>query len=228
MPLYPAFLDLNDRLVLVVGGGRVAARKVASLLEAGARVRLVAPELAPETRALAENQRVEHLARAFEARDLAGVWLVISATDQPEVNREVADRARDRGVFANLVEQPELGSFLVPASLSRGDLTLAVSTGGASPAAARRLRQRLEREYGPEWGPYLRLLRAIRAKVVNKADCQEGNRPIFYALVDSGLFEQVAAANPAGVEEVLAEVLGPGFTLADLGLTAEDLAGEQS
>ena len=115
--------------------------------------------------------------RAFEARDLAGVWLVISATDQPEVNREVADRARDRGVFANLVEQPELGSFLVPASLSRGDLTLAVSTGGASPAAARRLRQRLEREYGPEWGPYLRLLRAIRAKVVNKADCQEGNPP---------------------------------------------------
>jgi precorrin-2 dehydrogenase / sirohydrochlorin ferrochelatase len=224
LPLYPAFLDLNDRLVLVVGGGRVAARKLASLLEAGALVRLVAPDLAPETLALAGSQRVEHLARAFETRDLEGVWLVISATDQPEVNREVAALARDKGVFANLVEQPELGSFLVPASLRRGNLTLAVSTGGASPAVARRLRQRLEREYGPEWGPYLRLLSAIRARMVNRDDCDQGNRPVFYALVESGLFEQVAAANPAGVEAVLAEVLGPGFTLADLGLTARDLA----
>lgn len=227
MLLYPAFLDLGDRLVLVVGGGRVAARKVNSLLEAGARVRLVAPELAPETRALADSERVEYLARGFEAHDLEGVWLVISATDQPEVNREVADQAKAKGVFVNLVAQPELGSFFVPASLRRGDLTLAVSTGGASPAAARRLRQRLERDYGPSWGPYLRLLRAIRARVVNKADCEQGHRPIFYALVDSGLFEQVAAANAAGVEAVLAEVLGPGFTLTDLGLTAEDLAGEE-
>lgn len=211
-------LDLGGRLVLLVGGGAVAARKLASLLEAGARVRLVSPELAPETEAQADNEGVELLSRGFEPHDLDGAWLVVCATDDEALNRSVAAAANEARVFVNVVDVPPLCSFIVPAVLHRGELTVAVSTGGASPAAARRLRQSLDRQFGPEWGPYLAILRAARARLTALGRPAAENRPAFYKLVDSELFERVAAGDAAGVEAVLARELGPGFSLAELGL----------
>ncbi len=223
MGYYPVLLDLNGRRVVVVGGGRVAARKVASLVEAGARVRVVSLALAPETEAVCRRSGVEVLLRAFEAGDLDGAWLVVCATDNEGVNREVAGAAEAAGVFVNVVDVPPLCSFIVPASVTRGDLTVAVSTGGASPAAARRLRQRLQREFGPEWGPYLRLLRAARARLTSLGRPAAQNRDLFYALVDSELFDLVRAGDAEGVERILARQLGDGFSLADLGLGPADL-----
>jgi len=223
---YPALLDLSGRLVLLVGGGQVAGRKLASLLEAGARVRLVAPELAPETEALAQQEGVELMRRGFEPGDLAGAWLVISATGDQALNRAVAAAAEQAGVFVNVVDVPPLCSFIVPAVLRRGELTVAVSTGGASPAAARRLRQSLQEQFGPEWGPYLAILRAARARLTALGRPAAENRPLFYRLVDSELLALVAAGDAAGVEAVLARELGPGFSLAELGLTPPDLHPE--
>jgi len=212
-------LDLAGRLVLLVGGGAVAARKLASLLEAGARVRLVAPELAPETEAQAHGQGVELLRRGFEPHDLDGAWLVVCATGDEALNRSVAAAANEARIFVNVVDVPPLCSFIVPAVLRRGELTVALSTGGASPAAARRLRQSLDQQFGPEWGPYLAVLRAARARLTALGRPAAENRPAFYKLVDSELFERVAAGDAAGVEAVLARELGPGFSLAELGLT---------
>ncbi|MCF8034275.1 MAG: bifunctional precorrin-2 dehydrogenase/sirohydrochlorin ferrochelatase [Desulfarculaceae bacterium] len=226
MTFYPALLDLKDRLVLLVGGGRVASRKLASLLAAGARVRLVSPELAPETRELTGDPKVELFSRGFEPADLEGAWLVVCATSDEALNRAVAAAGEQAGVFVNVVDVPPLCSFIVPAVVRRGELTVAVSTGGASPAAARRLRQRLDDEFGPEWGPYLAVLRAARARLTALGRPAAENRPVFYQLVDSELFERVAASDAAGVEAVLARELGPGFSLAELGLSAGDLAPE--
>lgn len=218
MPYYPALLDLKDRLVLLVGGGRVAARKLASLLQVGARVRLVSPRLCPEARRQVGAPGVELRERGFEQGDVEGAWLVVSATDNEDLNRAVARAAEAARVFVNVVDVPPLCSFIVPAVVRRGELTVAVSTGGASPAAARRLRQGLQKQFGPEWGDYLAILRAARSKLTALGRPAAQNRPLFYELVDSELMDKVRAGDQAGVDEVLTRVLGPGFTLNDLGL----------
>ncbi|MCB2228846.1 MAG: bifunctional precorrin-2 dehydrogenase/sirohydrochlorin ferrochelatase [Desulfarculaceae bacterium] len=226
MTYYPALLDLDGRLVLLVGGGQVATRKLVSLLEAGARVRLVSPRLTPEARELAQGPKVEFIERGFMPQDLAGAWLVVCATDDETLNRAVAAAAEEARVFVNVVDVPPLCSFIVPAVVRRGELTVAVSTGGASPAAARRLRQRLQKDFGPEWGPYLALLRACRARLTALGRPAVENRPVFYKLVDSELFDLVAGGDAVGVEALLARELGPGFSLAELGLGPEGLASE--
>lgn len=207
----------------VIGGGRVAARKVASLLEVEAKVRLVSPRLAPETAEQADDPGVELRQRKFEPQDLDGAALVICATDNETLNRSVAAEADKRGLFVNVVDVPPLCSFIVPAVVRRGELTLAVSTGGASPAAARRLRERLQDEFGPAWGPYLKLMRALRERVTTQGRPAQENRPKFFGLADSDLYERVAAADAAGVDRVVASILGPGYSLADLGWSQADL-----
>lgn len=208
----------------------MAARKLASLLAAGAEVRLVSPELHPETAALAARPGVELAERAFRPEDLAGAALVVAAA-RGEVNRRVADLARAAGVWVNVVDDPGRGDFLVPASFRRGELTVAVSTGGASPAVARRVRQQLEQVFGPAWGPYLRLLARVRARLL-EGDGPEAasgvrpagaNRDIFYRLADSDLLDLVAQSDAAGVEALLSRELGPGWSLAHLGLEPGDL-----
>jgi siroheme synthase-like protein len=119
---YPAYLDLRGRLALLVGGGRVAARKLASLVEAGARVRLVAPALDPDTAAQLPHPMVEERRRDFAPADLEGAWLAVCATDDEAVNRAVASAAEEQRVFVNVVDVPPLCSFIVPASLRRGEL----------------------------------------------------------------------------------------------------------
>lgn len=216
-------LDLRERLVLLVGGGQVAGRKLASLIEAGALVRLVAPRLAPDTAAQLPHARVEHRQRGFTPGDLDGAWLAICATDNEPLNRAVAAAAEARRIFVNVVDVPDLCSFIVPASLRRGELTVAVSTGGAGPAVARRLREDLERQFGPPWGPYLILMRRARNWLKAQGRPAAANRPLFFALADAGLLELVAAGDAVGVEARLAAVLGPGCDLAALGLAPADL-----
>ncbi|HEY4555554.1 MAG TPA: bifunctional precorrin-2 dehydrogenase/sirohydrochlorin ferrochelatase, partial [Lysobacter sp.] len=142
--LFPLFLDLRDRSVLVVGGGQVARRKVAALLDAGARVRVGAPVLAPDLQAWADTGRIAHLAGGFEPAWLDEAWLVVAATDSPVINREVAEAAEARRIWANVVDDAELSTVQVPARVERGPLQVAISSGGAAPMLARHLRERLE------------------------------------------------------------------------------------
>ncbi len=141
---YPAFLDLSGRLCLVVGGGTVAQRKAEALLEAGALVTVVSPRLTKGLKALAEDGAISAMVRRYRRGDLRQAVLVVAATNNPTVNQSVAADASRRGILVNVVDEPALCSFIVPAVVKRGDLVLAISTGGKSPAVAKRLRRDLE------------------------------------------------------------------------------------
>lgn len=161
--LYALYLDLEGRPVLVVGAGRVAARKVRALLAAGAQVAVVAPDVCEEFDALSGRAGLDVEIRPFTSGDLDGKWLVIAATGSAEINRWVSELAGRARIFCNVVDKPDLCSFHVPAVVRRGLLQLAISTGGASPALAAHLRRRLEAEFGPAWAELLDALGGLRA-----------------------------------------------------------------
>jgi precorrin-2 dehydrogenase / sirohydrochlorin ferrochelatase len=145
--LYPIFLDLTGRRCVVVGGGAVAGRKARKLLQAQADVVVVSPEVSAELESVAAEVRK----RPYEAGDLAGAYLAFAATDSREVNAAVAREARDLGIPVNVADEPDDGDFALPSTLRRGKLQVSVSTGGASPTLARRIRDQLEDLFGPEW-----------------------------------------------------------------------------
>jgi uroporphyrin-III C-methyltransferase/precorrin-2 dehydrogenase/sirohydrochlorin ferrochelatase len=163
--LFPLFADLRDRPVLVVGGGAVAARKVAALLAAGASVRVGAPELEPGLQALANSRQIVHRAGRFQPWWLDSVWLVVAATDDAAVNRSVAEAATIRRLLVNVVDDAELSSFQVPAVVERGPLQIAISSGGAAPMLARRLREQLETQLDESLGALATLLARQRDRI---------------------------------------------------------------
>ncbi len=169
---YAIFLRLLDRPCLVIGGGHVAAAKVVPLLAAGARVRVVALEIAPAVRALAAQEaasggaaRLQLREGAFEECDLDGIWLVIAATSNAELNRRIHALCGERGILVNVVDAPELCSFYVPSVLRRGDLQIATSTNGRSPLLAAWIRRRLESLFPPAWERYLEWLGDARREL---------------------------------------------------------------
>lgn len=168
-PLFPAFLDLRDRSVLVVGGGAVARRKIAALLPTGARIRVGAPALDPEVAAWVAEGRIEHLPGAFVPDWLDEAWLAIAATDDADINRAVAAAAQARRIWANVVDDAPLCGFQVPARIERGPLQIAISSGGGAPMLARHLREKLETELDESLGELGALLvrhrRRIRARL---------------------------------------------------------------
>jgi len=149
---YPAMLDLAGRDALLVGGGEVAAQKAGPLLEAGAVLRVIAPELSPSLRARADDGELRWEQREVARGDTTGCAVVVCATDQREVNRRVSEEAQANGIPVNVVDDPELCTFIVPSTVRRGPLQVAVSTGGRSPAFAKFMRQELERAVGDEYG----------------------------------------------------------------------------
>lgn len=171
---YPAFLDLKGKKAVVVGGGKVAERKVAALLKAGAEVTVVSPSLTPRLERLKTADRILHICRPFCPADLSKSFLTIAATDSNELNERIGRMAPG---LVNVVDLPEAGNFIVPSSVSRGPLSFAVSTCGVSPALSKTVRQELETLYGPEFGPYLAFLKTLRAKALKMiGDRQERER----------------------------------------------------
>ena len=183
--LFPLFLDLRGRRVLVVGGGEVAARKVAALLDSGAAVVMVAPAITPALAALAQANRLAHIPTAFAPEQLDGSWLVIAATDDDAVNRAVAAAAHARRLFINVVDDAELASAQLPARVQRGPLQVAISSGGASPMLARHLREQLETRLDEALGQLAGLLGELRGRIrMQLADL--GQRRAFFERVLAG------------------------------------------
>jgi precorrin-2 dehydrogenase/sirohydrochlorin ferrochelatase len=216
MKTYPIFAVLQDRPCLVVGGGAVGERKVLDLRAAGARVTVVSLSLTPRLADLAAKGEIRHLEGDFAPEHLDGMALALGATDDPEVNRRVSAAAQARGLWVNIADAPELCTFIVPATVHRGDLTLAVSTGGASPALARKLRLELERRFGPEYRPYLSLLKKARALILAERRGHPENAALFRRLVDSPLREALAQGDYELVRRLLQEILGPVLSPAAL------------
>lgn len=226
MQTYPLFVILTGRPVLVVGGGAVGERKVLDLLAAGARVTVVSREFTPRLQELAARGEIRAVPGDFEPGQVAGMALVVGATDDPEVNAQVSQAAQAANIWVNIVDAPELCTFIVPAQIRRGELTLAVSTGGASPALARRLREKLERSFGPEYGPYLRLMRAIRERVLEVRRGHPENAALFLRLADCPLLEAMVRRDRETVRRLLSETLAgvlPEAVLEELsGLSLEE------
>jgi precorrin-2 dehydrogenase/sirohydrochlorin ferrochelatase len=160
---YPAFLNLKDRKVVVVGGGKVAERKMVVLMRAGADLTVISPEITGKIEREKKRGRIKHIRRQYRKGDLRGVFLVIAATDSSAINEKIY---RDAPCLVNVVDTPRLCNFIVPSVMKRGPMTIAISTGGISPALSRSIRKELEKLYKAEFSGYLESLRSLRAEAL--------------------------------------------------------------
>ncbi|MCP4341850.1 MAG: bifunctional precorrin-2 dehydrogenase/sirohydrochlorin ferrochelatase [Desulfobulbaceae bacterium] len=195
MPLYPANLNIADKLCLVVGGGAVALRKTQSLLAGGASIRVISPEVHAELRRLAQDKEIEWFERGFAEGDLKGVFLVFAATNNPAVQVLIAEEALKCSVLLNSADDPRGSDFHVPAHFRRGKMLITISTGGSSPALAKKIRQRLEMDLVPEYELVVELLSLIREKVVSLSDDSVSNGKLFSRLLQLGIVELILDSN---------------------------------
>jgi uroporphyrin-III C-methyltransferase/precorrin-2 dehydrogenase/sirohydrochlorin ferrochelatase len=194
---YPIFADLEGRACLVVGGGRIAQRKATALLGYGAAVTVVSPSVTRRLAGYARAGRIRHIGRTFRPGDLRGVWLAVASTDDERVNRLVSRSAQARRVFTNVVDQAPLCSFIAPAIYRKGPLTIAVSTGGASPSVAKKLRTELSRTIGDAYAPLLGLLARLRGIAKRRLPSYADRKRYFDRLVHGRVFELVRAGRGA-------------------------------
>jgi precorrin-2 dehydrogenase/sirohydrochlorin ferrochelatase len=183
------FLKLAGQPCLVVGAGAVAESKISGLLDAAAKVRVVAPEATEQVRSWAAARAIEWLARSCEPTDLDGMFLVVAATDSRELHENLHAEARARGVLCNVVDVPELCDFYYPAVTQRGALQIAVSTSGQSPALAQRLRKELEEQFGPEYEAWLQQLGEERAKLFAANMDPEERKRLLHDLASADSFK---------------------------------------
>lgn len=161
---YPIFLNIRGKRCVVIGGGQVALRKTRALIEHGANVEVISPDLCPELRRLAESKEVRVSSREYQPGDLRGAFVVIAATDNSDINQKVAEEAKRNAVLVNVVDDAENSHFILPSCLRRGDITVAVSTAGKSPALARKIRTKLEKDIGNEYASLTNLISEVRAE----------------------------------------------------------------
>ncbi len=198
-PYFPMFTDLTGRVCLVVGGGRIAEGRTRLLAAHGAVLRLVTPELSDGlTELVARGQVAELRRRRYAAEDLDGVFLALAATNYREINAQIAEHAHARGILCNVADDPEACDVHIPALVQRGDLTVAISTGGASPAVTAGVRRRLEELFGPEWSALLRLLGDLREDTKRRYPQPAQRAAAVRALLDDG---RVLALLRAGATE---------------------------
>lgn len=182
---YPIFLDVMGQRCVVVGAGAVGQRKAQSLLSAGAKVTVVAPEATARVELLSVEGKLQWLAEAYQPSHLDGARLVFAATDDPELNQRVAADARARGALVNVAEPPEAGDFAVPATLRRGEICIAVSTGGASPSLAKKLREQIESVVGEEYAALVELLGEMRMTLEKQVKAQNKRQQVYEAILKS-------------------------------------------
>ncbi|WP_316900532.1 bifunctional precorrin-2 dehydrogenase/sirohydrochlorin ferrochelatase [Pseudodesulfovibrio indicus] len=209
MRYYPIFVNLENKGCLVVGAGEVGKRKIQSLADSGAGhvtiidTREPDPEMAP----LLARPDVDFYCREFADSDLDGKFLVIACTSSEEVNWRISNLCRDRGILCNIVDQPEKCSFIVPATVKRGDLTVAISTAGQSPAMAKRIRKELQESFGDEYASLLSVMGRIRPLMLGLGLKTADNTAVFRSLVDSSLLAAMKGRDLDAVTEILKESL---------------------
>ena len=210
MDYYPIYLNLQGRPCVVVGGGQVAEGKVRGLLAAGAQVLVIAPELAPALEQLGGEARLTHLARAYRAGDLAGAFLVVSATDDSSVNEAVWLEAGQRGQLVNVVDDTPHCNFIAPAVVRQGDLVVAISTSGKAPALAVRLKEQIAQLIGPEHARFLELAGSLRNRLAALRPSFAARRALWYQLVDSDVLDLLRQGDEARARQRMTEIMGVG------------------
>jgi precorrin-2 dehydrogenase / sirohydrochlorin ferrochelatase len=218
MKYYPVFLRVADRPCVVIGGGKVAERKVDALMRAGAKVTVISPTLTRRLAARVAARAVEYQRRRYVGGDLHGYFLAYAATDDEQVQQQLVTDAGDAGVLLNVVDRAQRCDFITPAIVERGDLIVATSTGGTSPALAKRIRQELEAVFGSEYETALCLFRRLREQLRAQRRPPAERRRIFSALANSSLLDYLRLHQTHAVDRLLAETAGDGISLATLGM----------
>ena len=216
MRYYPVYLDIENRNCLVVGGGSVGTRKVLTLLACGANVTVVSTAVTEKLKELSNNGLIRLKERSFQPADLDDRFLVIGATDSQELNFNIHAEAESRGLLCNIADRPEVCNFILPSIVNRGDLIIAISTSGKSPAFAKRLRKHLEKEFGNEYAEFLNLMGAIRKKLLSQDHEPEAHKHLFEQLIERDLVQMIRNGDTDNINSLLHEILGEGYELESL------------
>lgn len=215
MKYYPLFLDVTDRRCVVVGGGDVAERKVGRLLDFGASVVVVGKALTAGLETMKKEGRINHVDAEYEKALIDDAFLVIGATDRDDVNAEISRDGREKGILVNIVDDPDKCDFVLPSLLTQGDLLIAISTGGKSPALAKKLREDMEQVFGTEYQTLLEVMGQLRQKLVVKGRSSDENRRLFESVVHSDILKHIKDKSWDKVRKIVYDVTGENITVGD-------------
>ena len=202
---YPIFLDIRDKKCVIVGGGEVAARNAERLLDCGAKVFVISPQLTPALAALKEKDIICHIAAEYTGDLIHGATLVIGATDDEKINATISFDARNKGIPVNIVDDPQKCDFILPSLMQRGDLAITIGTAGKSPALARHLREELEAKYGREYEIFLNILGSLRAKMVKNAGVDKNWVKLLLA---AGMLDSIREKDWEKVKKTVQKITG--------------------
>lgn len=208
MKYYPVYIDISKRKCVVAGGGDVAERKVERLLECGARVVVIGNELTPNLEAMKNEEKISHIPDNYKNDYIEGALLVIGATDRDEINERIYRDSRERGILVNIVDDPAKCDFILPSVFQQGDLSIAISTGGKSPALARNLREELEQRYGHEYRILLNIMGDIREKIISRGEPSDENRKLFESVLNSDILQHIREKNWDKVRKIIHDLVG--------------------
>jgi precorrin-2 dehydrogenase/sirohydrochlorin ferrochelatase len=209
---YPLFLNVADRNVVIIGGGAVSARKAETMLQYGARVTVVAPEVGDAI----ERLQVDVAKKRYEATDIDEAFIVIASTNDAAVNEQIARDCRARRILVNVADAPQLSDFIVPAVIERGSIRIAISTGGNSPALARRLKFDLQSAIGPEYVELSDILGALRESARSALPTDDDRKHFFDSIITSGVLELLRDGRRAEANDVVARLAaGAGVAFGD-------------
>ncbi|MGB9499068.1 MAG: bifunctional precorrin-2 dehydrogenase/sirohydrochlorin ferrochelatase [Dissulfuribacterales bacterium] len=211
MNFYPIYLNIKNRKCLVVGGGAVAARKAETLAKCGAIVMVVSQDFTESLHEIEKRSAVTLICRPYESSDLDGKFLVIGATNNEELNRNISADAEKRNMLCNIADVPDICNFILPSIICRGDFSIAISTSGKSPAFAKKLRKDFEKTFGEEYARFLTLMGAVRNKLLAEKHAPEAHKPLFEKLINSGLIDLIKNNRTKDINRLLDEILGSGY-----------------
>ena len=205
---YPVYIELREQPCIVIGGGKLAEEKVWGLLAVQAKVTVISASLTAGLLQLVEDGQVTHIPRAYQYSDLANAFMVICATDQSEINRQVWEEASASHKLVNVVDDTPHCNFIAPAILRNGDLTIAISTSGKAPALAVRLKERLQKELGTEYAHFLELAGHLREPLARHIPDFGTRKKLWYELVDSDVLELLSQGNETAAIERISQTVG--------------------
>ena len=208
---YPVYIELREQPCVVIGGGKIAEGKVDGLLAVQAKVTVISPDLTPQLYDLAEQKRIAYIQRKYQPGDLTGAFMVICATDRSEINHQVWEEATTNRQLVNVVDDIPRCNFIAPSILRKGDLTIAISTSGKAPALAVRLKERFQRELGPEYERFLELAGELREPLARNVPDFERRKSLWYELVDSEILDVLARGDESSAREIISQIVGFDF-----------------
>ncbi|MBN2516259.1 MAG: bifunctional precorrin-2 dehydrogenase/sirohydrochlorin ferrochelatase [Deltaproteobacteria bacterium] len=208
MNYYPVFINIENRKCVVIGGGEVAERKVERLITGKADVVVVARNLTSYLESLVDNGTIRHIQGEYKDTHIEGAFIVIGATDSDDVNKRIYRDTREKGILVNIVDDPEKCDFILPSIMQQGDLSIAISTGGKSPALARTLREELETQYGHEYKILLDIMGDLRAKVIAQGRTSDDNKKLFESVLRSDILDHIREKNWDKIRKIIYDLTG--------------------